>query len=91
MVQRVDAVPLSQVIANLSNVSVTNDRPIVSLYLHSHGHDLESRKQVRVFFDRFLRSEEIERLVNRDAEWEQRIRAIEKEADAFLNGKEKAH
>ncbi len=90
MVQRVESLPYSKLVHELSSLSVNSDQPILSLYLHSHGHDLNHRKQVRVFMEQFRRAPEIMKLVDQESVWKKHLKAIEQSAEEFLNSKEKS-
>ena len=85
------AAPLSldEVIKDLALLPVETGKPILSLYIQSHGQDLEQRKRVRVFLDQMLRSKEIQRLREIDRDWADKIKWIATEADHFLNDKDK--
>lgn len=80
---------LDAVIKQLSLLPVETGKPILSLYIQSHGQDLEQRKRVRVFLDQTFRSKEIQQLREIDRDWSEKIKKIATEADHFLNDKDK--
>lgn len=80
---------LDAVIKQLSSLPVETGKPIVSLYIQSHGQDLEQRKRVRVFLDQMLRSAQVQQLRDIGREWADKIKWITIEADHFLNDKDK--
>ncbi len=89
MVNETATLSLGALIRKLSSIPVDPERSILSLYLQSHGHDLEQRKRVRIFLDHTLRSKEISELQARSREWKNKIQTIAKQADSFLNDKDK--
>lgn len=80
---------LDAVIKQLSLLPVETGKPILSLYIQSHGQDLEQRKRVRVFLDQMLRSKQIQQLREINREWADKIKLLATEADHFLNDKDK--
>jgi peptide subunit release factor 1 (eRF1) len=89
MVNEAAELSLDALIKRLSSIPVSSDNSILSVYLQSHGQNHEQRKQVRVFLEQMMRSKEFTSLKSRSREWKDKVQTIAKQADSFLNEKEK--
>ncbi len=90
MARETAALSLDSVIKNLSSLPVSPHHPILSIYLQSQGPDPAQRKRARVFLNQLMRSKEVIALEAESREWKDKIGAIARMADAFLNDKDKA-
>lgn len=89
MVNEAAELSLDSLIKKLSSLTVSANQSILSVYLQAHGQNLDQRKQVRVFLDKIMRSKELLNLQSRNRDWKEKIQTIARQADSFLNDKEK--